>query len=117
MNFGYVEGQCVLIESSGEFLVRVTVYLETDMGIDIIREVEIEPEPRPDGRIDLFWEADQWTQDTIVHQLLPKGWEVLGAVDPPTRDPAEVPRSPRYALRTAFWVPPPGWNEDEDEEG
>lgn len=115
MNFGYVEGLCVAIEGGDELLARVTVYLETKMGIEIIREVEITPEPRKNGLADLYWEADQWTQDTIVHQLFPLGWELLGAVDPPARDSAEVPRSPRYALRTALWVPPPGWNEDEDE--
>lgn len=113
MNFGYVEGLCVLINNEDEHLVRVTVYLETSMGIEIIREVETEPEIRADGAVDLYWEADQWTQDTIVHQLLPIGWELIGAVDPPARDSAEIPRSPRYALRTAHWVPPPGWNEDE----
>jgi hypothetical protein len=114
MNFGYVEGLCVLIGSDAGNLVRVTVYLETSMGIEIIREVETEPEIRDDGAVDLYWEADQWTQDTIAHQLLPIGWELIGAVDPPARDPAEIPRSPRYALRTALWVPPPGWNEDEN---
>jgi hypothetical protein len=114
MNFGYVEGLCVLIGSEGEPLVRVTVYLETKMGIEIIREVESHPEPSDDGRIDLYWEADQWTQDTIAHLLLPRGWELLGAVDPPARIAEEVPRSPRYALRTALWVPPPGWTDDED---
>lgn len=114
MNFGYVEGLCVQIGSAQEPLVRVTIYLETNMGIEIIREVEASPEARPDARIDLYWEADQWTQDTIVHQLMPKGWELLGAVDPPARDGDEVPRSPRYALRTSFWVPPPGWSSDEE---
>ncbi len=116
MNFGYVEGLCVAIDRDGEQLVRVTVYLETNMGIEIIREVESAPEERPNGGMDLYWEADQWTQDTIVHQLLPRGWELLGSIDPPVRDPGEVPRSPRYALRTALWVPPPGWNDEEDVE-
>lgn len=116
MNFGYVEGLCVPVGSEPEPLVRVTVYLETNMGIEIIREVEIEPELRSNGRADLYWEADQWTQDTIVHQLLPLGWELLGSVDPPARNQEEVPRSPRYALRTSMWVPPPGWNDDEEME-
>ncbi|HEX2281507.1 MAG TPA: hypothetical protein VHG52_07075 [Thermomicrobiales bacterium] len=115
MNFGYVEGLCVQLEEfETSTVVRVTVYLETNMGIEIIREIETEAEPRDDGGVDLYWEADQWTQDTIVHQLLPIGWELLGAVDPPARDPAEIPRSPRYALRTTFWVPPPGWNDDSE---
>jgi hypothetical protein len=112
MNFGYVEGLCVLIQDETEPVVRVTIYLETTMGIEIIRELESVADPRPDGQVDLYWEADQWTQDTIVHELLPRGWELLGAVDPPNRDVEEVPRSPRYALRTSFWVPPPGWNEE-----
>lgn len=113
MNFGYVEGLCVKIDGGADPpIVRVTVYLETSMGIDIIREVEVPAEPRQDGQVDLYWEADQWTQDTIVQQLLPMGWELLGAIDPPARDPSEVPRSPRYALRTSLWVPPPGWNDD-----
>lgn len=111
MKFGRVEGLCVLLDGA-EPLVRVTVYLETDMGIDIVRELEVEPELR-DGVIDLYWEADQWTQETIATVLAPRGWELLGATDPPGRDPGEVPRSPRYALRTSLWVPPPGWDEDE----
>lgn len=115
MNFGYVEGLCVRIGPDDRPLVRVTVYLETNMGIEIIREVETDPVPRPNGEIDLYWEADQWTQDTIVSDLLPKGWELLGAVDPPVRDPGDIPRSPRYALRTSFWVPPPGWGDEDDE--
>ena len=44
MKFGQVEGLCVPVVVDGEALVRVTVYLETDMGIDIVREVEVEPE-------------------------------------------------------------------------
>lgn len=115
MNFGYVEGLCVQLDEGGTSpLVRVTVYLETNMGIEIIREVETNAEARSNGRIDLYWEADQWTQDTIVRQLMPLGWELLGSVDPPARDPAEIPRSPRYALRTTLWVPPPGWNDDNE---
>lgn len=116
MNFGYVEGLCVAIGSAHEPLVRVTVYLETNMGIEIIRELETAPVMRENGRPDLYWEADQWTQDTIVQQLLPLGWELLGSVDPPARNPEEVPRSPRYALRTALWVPPPGWSDDDPDE-
>jgi hypothetical protein len=110
MKFGRVEGLCVPL-GGDDGLVRVTVYLETDMGIDIVREIEVEPEPR-DGVVDLYWEADQWTQETIATILIPRGWELLGATDPPARHPDEVPRSPRYALRTALWVPPPGWDDD-----
>ncbi len=112
MKFGRVEGLCVPVEVDGEHLVRVTVYLETDMGLDIVREVEVEPERNGRRGPDLWWEADQWTQETIAAILVPRGWELLGATDPPSRDPGEVPRSPRYALRTPYWVPPPGWNED-----
>jgi hypothetical protein len=112
MKFGRVEGLCVpLGGSSDEPVVRVTVYLETDIGIDIVREIEVVPEQHESG-VDLYWEADQWTQETIATILIPRGWELLGATDPPTRDPGEIPRSPRYALRTSFWVPPPGWDED-----
>ena len=113
MKFGNVEGLCVPL-AGDEPLVRVTVYLETEMGIDIVREIEAEPEVRADGAPDLWWEADQWTQETIATILIPRGWELLGATDPPTRSPDEVPRSPRYALRTLLWVPPPGWDEDEE---
>lgn len=115
MNFAYVEGLCVQIQDGQEPVVRVTVYLETSLGIEIIRELETVAEPRSDGNVDLYWEADQWTQDTIVQELLPRGWELLGAVDPPSGDVEEVPRSPRYALRTSFWVPPPGWNDDQSQ--
>ena len=114
VSFGRVEGLAVPVGTSDEPLVRVTVYLETEMGIDIVREVEVSPDPARgrDGRPDLYWEADQWTQDTIAALLIPRGWELLGATDPPSRDPGEVPRSPRYALRTQLWVPPPGWEDD-----
>jgi len=116
VNFGRVEGLCVSLpetDDDGAPLVRVTVYLETTMGIDIVREIEVAAEPRgPDFAPDLYWEADQWTQETIATVLVPRGWELLGATDPPARDPGEVPRSPRYAVRTQLWVPPPGWNEE-----
>jgi hypothetical protein len=112
MKFGRVEGLCVPVVVGGEQLVRVTVYLETDMGIDIVRELEVEPESADGGVPDLYWEADQWTQETIAAVLIPRGWELLGATDHPSHDSDEIPRSPRYALRTPFWVPPPGWNED-----
>ena len=112
MKCGQGEGLCVPVVVDGEALVRVTVYLETDMGIDIVREVEVEPELDPVGRPDLYLEADQWTQETIATLLLPRGWELLGASDPPTRAAEEMPRAPRYALRTLFWVPPPGWSDD-----
>lgn len=115
MKFGRVEGLCVALgerDEDGAPLVRVTVYLETDMGIDIVRELEVAAEPRPTGWPDLWWEADQWTQDTIASVLAPRGWELLGATDHPTRASDEVPRSPRYALRTPYWVPPPGWDEE-----
>jgi hypothetical protein len=119
VNFGHVEGICVLVmDSDGMPLVRVTVYLETKMGIEIVRELEAEPDPEHtlDGKPDLYWEADQWTQDTVANVLLPRGWELLGALDPPARAGDEAPRSPRYALRTSLWVPPPGWSEDMLEE-
>lgn len=114
MKFANVEGLCVLLPGEdGEPVARVTVYLETDMGIDIVRELEVSPEPRSDGSLDPWWEADQWTQETIATILAPRGWELLGATDPPTRDASEIPRSPRYAMRTSLWVPPPGWSDDE----
>jgi hypothetical protein len=115
MNFGHVEGICVyVVDADGTRLVRVTVYLETRMGLEIVREIEAEPDSSHlrEGEPDLYWEADQWTQDTIANVLLPRGWELLGALDPPERLPDEAPRSPRYALRTALWVPPPGWSEE-----
>jgi hypothetical protein len=112
MKFARVEGLCVQLAGEDGPLVRVTVYIETDMGIDVVREIEVEAESSG-GEPDLYWEADQWTQDTIATVLIPRGWELLGATDPPSRDPGEVPRSPRYAMRTTMWVPPPGWNDDE----
>lgn len=114
VTFGRVEGLAVQIADDDGLLVRVTIYLETTMGVDIVREVEVEPELDPVRGLDLWWEADQWTQDTIGALLLPRGWELIGAEDPPTRAPDEVPRSPRYVLRTPFWVPPPGWDEPDE---
>jgi hypothetical protein len=114
MQFGRVEGLAVALrDDAGAVLVRVTVYLETTMGLDIVREVEADPQRFVDGAPDLYWEADQWTQETIARLLIPRGWELLGATDPPSRAPDEVPRSPRYALRTDLWIPPPGWNDDQ----
>lgn len=115
LTFGRVEGLAVQIASEPTAVVRVTVYLETTMGVDIVREVEVEPEVDPQRGIDLWWEADQWTQDTIAALLQPRGWELIGAMDPPSRDVDEVPRSPRYVMRTPFWVPPPGWDEVDDD--
>ena len=123
MNFAHVEGVCVEIKDAlGTRLVRITVYLETKLGVEIVREIEAEPDPDrfQHGSPDLYWEADQWTQETIADVLIPRGWELIGAIDTPKRLPYELPRSPRYALRTDLWVPPPGWNEElanESDEG
>ncbi len=107
MKFGRVEGICVPLAVESEQLVRVTVYLETDMGIDIVREVEVEPEPRADGEPDLWWEADQWTQETIGTILAERGWEAIGAGDLPSPgdldEPGALPRSAPYAVRNLSW--------------
>ena len=108
MKFGRVEGLCVSLPGD-EPLIRVTVYLETDMGIDIVREIEAEPEPRDDGPPDLWWEADQWTQETIATILIPRGWELLGATDPPTRSPDEVPRIKSRAAYERGRTTSPDW--------
>ena len=102
MKFVHCEGQCVEISGArGEKLLRIRIYLESNSGIMLLRDVEVEPDPDAsvNGEPDLHWEADQWTQETIVHWLLPAGWELVGAVDPPSQTSDQLPRSPRYALR------------------
>jgi hypothetical protein len=52
-----------------------------------------------DGTVDLWWLADQLTQETLGNELALDGWEVIGAGDPPTPVSGEIPRSTSYAVR------------------
>ena len=85
-------------DDAGATVVRVTVYLETTMGLDIVREIEADPQRYRGRRARPVLEADQWTQETIARLLIPRGWALLGATDPPSRAPDEVPRSPTLRL-------------------
>lgn len=95
MKFGRVEG--FIQELDGNRL-RLVVTLETGTMISTVRDEIIEP-PDAVETTDLYWLADQYTQETIGHHLASEGWEPIGAGEPPDQDPGTPPRSSFYAVR------------------
>jgi len=95
VKFGRVEG---FIQQGGEDGLRLVVTLETGSSITTIRDEVIEPLSEVDDA-DLYWLADQYTQETIGHHLASEGWEPIGAGEPPERAENAPVRSPTYVVR------------------
>ena len=95
MKFGRVEG---FIQLAGEDKLHLVVTLETGPGISTVRDEIIEP-PADVDTSDLYWLADQYTQETIGHHLAHEGWEPIGAGEPPERVDNAPARSSTYAVR------------------
>ena len=99
MRFGRVEGTIVPLAEKGRAGLRLTVWLETGTGFDVVRDEVVSllrPLATPE---DLAWHADQYTQETIAVDLAAEGWEAIGAADPPVPEPGEIARSASYAVR------------------
>ena len=98
MRFGRVEGMVRLAESDPPLL-RLTVYLETGAGLEVVREDLVRPLRPVTTAEDLIWHADQWTQETIGIELAERGWEVIGAGEVPPPETGAIARSASYAVR------------------
>ena len=99
MRFGRVEGVVVPIEENGETRLHLTVYLETGSRLTVVRDETVPLLRTITTDDDLFWHADQFTQETIGVDLAEQGWEPIGAGELPTPEPGELPRSASYAVR------------------
>jgi hypothetical protein len=95
MRFGRVEG---FIQRAGEDKLHLVVTLETGPEISTVRDEMIEP-PADVDAYDLYWLADQYTQETIGHHLAHEGWEPIGAGELPERAENAPARSATYAVR------------------
>jgi hypothetical protein len=106
MRFGRVEGVVTPVEVDGRTLLRLVVWLDVGNRVETVRDETLPPLREVDGFADLVWHADQWTQETIGTTLAERGWEAIGAGDPPTETPHEpgaLPRSAPYAVRNLSW--------------
>ena len=106
MRFGRVEGVVTPVIADGRTLLRLVVWLDTELGSR--RSVRSSSPLRGvDAFADLVWHADQWTQETIGTTLAERGWEAIGAGDLPVTDdpdePGALPRSAPYAVRNLSW--------------
>ena len=99
MRFGRVEGVVVPIEGEDGPRLRLTVYLETGAGLEVVREETVDPLRPLVTAEDLIWHADQLTQETIGVDLAERGWEAIGAGEVPPPEPGALARSASYAVR------------------
>jgi hypothetical protein len=95
VKFGRVEG---FIQLTAEDELHLIVTLESGSGISTVRDEIVDPPVAIDAT-DLYWLADQYTQETIGHHLAIEGWEPIGAGDPPERTEDAPARSSTYAVR------------------
>jgi hypothetical protein len=95
VKFGRVEG---FVHSPDGDRIHLVVTLETGSGITTVRDELVEQLPGIDAA-DLYWLADQYTQETIGHHLAEDGWEPIGAGDPPEHSEIGPARSCTYAVR------------------
>jgi hypothetical protein len=106
MRFGRVEGVVTPIESDGQMMLRLVVWLDSGRRLETIRDETLAPLRAIAGFADLVWHADQWTQETIGTTLAERGWEAIGAgdlVSDNDDDPDALPRSAPYAVRNLSW--------------
>jgi hypothetical protein len=99
MRFGRVEGLVEADGGSGGASLRLRVFLETSVGVTIVRDDVVPVLAGVEGEISLAWQADQYTQETIGVDLAKEGWEVIGASDLPTPAEGELARSASYVVR------------------
>ena len=106
MRFGRVEGVVTPVDADGARLLRLIVWLDTGSRLETVRDEMLAPLRPVQGRADLIWHADQWTQETIGTLLAERGWEAIGAGDLPeasAEEPEALPRSAPYAVRNLSW--------------
>lgn len=107
VEFGRVQGVVEVVRGAPDWVLRVTVSLETKGSVTRVRSEELPVVRSIDGIDDLAWHADQWTQETIGIELALAGWEVLGRDDGAAPDGEPAICSAIYPVRRLF-LPPPG---------
>ncbi|MBA2753281.1 MAG: hypothetical protein H0U40_02305 [Chloroflexia bacterium] len=111
VEFGRVQGVVEVVRGAPDWVLRITVSLETRESVTRVRSEEL-PVVRPiTGDEDLAWHADQWTQETIGIDLALSGWEVLGRADGATPGGGLSMSSAIYPVRRLF-LPAPGTEKD-----
>jgi hypothetical protein len=78
---------------------QFTVILESGRVFRAVRDETVDLARYGPETVDLWWLADQLTQETLGNELARDGWEIIGAGDPPVAAPGEIPRSTSYAVR------------------
>ena len=81
VEFGRVQGVVEVIRGAPDWLLRITVSLETKGAVTCVRAEDLPAVLPIAGPADLTWHADQWTQETVGIDLALEGWEVLGRDD------------------------------------
>lgn len=105
VEFGRVEGVVEIVPEAQVPQLRLTVTLETQDDVRLVRCETLDAVRTITTREDLSWHADQWTQETIGVDLAEQGWEVLGASNREDRIEAGPPRSATYSVRRLFRPP------------
>lgn len=105
VEFGRVEGVVEIVAGTRVPQLHLTVTLETQDDVRLVRSETLDAVRTVATREDLSWHADQWTQETIGVDLAEQGWEVLGASGRGDRIEAGPPRSATYSVRRLFRPP------------
>lgn len=94
MRFGRITGYVVAYDN----MLDLTVSLDDGRRIDTIRSGNVPALGSQDHPIDLDWQADQYTQETIGNELALLGWEVV-AEEPSPPAPNGSGISAAYLVR------------------
>lgn len=99
MRFGRVEGRLRPADGGDSTALHFTAILESGNVFRAVRDEAVDLTRYGTELVDLWWLADQLTQETLGNELSLDGWEVIGAGDPPAPAHDEAPRSTSYAVR------------------
>ncbi len=99
MQFGRVQGYVREAGSGDAGRLHLTVTLEANRTIKVVREETLAPLRALATFEDWVWHADQWTQETVGVDLAEQGWEVVGAGPVPEGDEGLPASSAVYAVR------------------
>jgi hypothetical protein len=99
VRFGRVEGRLRPAAGGESTTLHFTAILESGSAFRAVRDEEVDLTRYGAEPVDLWWLADQLTQETLGNELALDGWEVIGAGDPPASTQGEIPRSVSYAVR------------------
>ena len=94
MRFGRVSGYVVAHDNQ----LSLTVSLDSGNRVETIRSEVVPARGGPAEPLDLGWEADQYTQETIGNELALLGWEAI-ASEPAESSPTGSGVSAVYLVR------------------